>query len=142
MKYAFYLITGLLALAAIWRIGLDRAGQPARPVFDTPARPSVPRSPHPAGVVPFGAATTATGSGAELFSIHCAHCHGAAGNGHSYTAAQPGMPAVGNLQTTERTAEELRLILENGRGAMPAFEPRLRAADHHELLMHIHTLKP
>ena len=142
MKYAFYIITGLLALAAIWRIALDRTGQPARVVFDTPTQPLTTRTPHPAGTTPYCKEAQASGTGAELFSWHCAHCHGAQGNGQSYTAQYPGMPAVGNLQTTERPAAEWRLIIQDGRGSMPAFRNRLRAADIENLLQHIHTLKP
>ncbi len=142
MKYAFYIITGLLALAAIWRIAFDHTGQPARIVFDTPTQPIVTRTPHPAGTVTYGEEPPATGSGAELFTWHCTHCHGSQGNGQSYTAQYPGMPAVGNLQTTERPAAELRQIIQDGRGAMPAFRNRLRTADIEVLLQHIHTLRP
>lgn len=142
MKPLFYIATGILALAAIWRIGLDHAGQPPRFVFDTPSQPLSTRTPHPAGVVPFGNEPAATGSGADLFAIHCAHCHGADGSGQSYTAAQPGMPAVGNLQITERTGDDLHQIIEEGRGAMPAFRHRLRRADSGNIHRYIQTLRP
>ena len=142
MRYLFYIVTGLLAMAAAWRIGLDHAGQPARFVFDTPAQPLATRVPHPAGTIPFGDEPAATGTGDELFAIHCAHCHGADGSGRSYTAAQPGMPAVGNLQTTERPATELRQIMEEGRGAMPVFQRRLLPADKDNIHQYILTLKP
>ncbi len=142
MKYIFYICTGALALAALWRIGLDTGGQPARLVFDTPVQAESTNRPHPVGIVPFGGVPPATGSGAELFAIHCAHCHGAGGSGQSFTAARPGMPAVGNLQTTERTAAERRQIMENGRGAMPAFRTRLSTPDLSNIHQHIITLKP
>ena len=142
MKYLFYIITGVLALAAIWRIGFDTGGQPARLVFDTPDRKISTRTPHPAGSIPFGPELPATGSGAELFAIHCVHCHGASGDGRSYIAIHTGMPAVGNLQTTERTPEELRQITVEGRGAMPAFRDRLHRANLDALLQHIITLQP
>ena len=142
MKYFFWIILVLLALAAALRIGFDYSGQPTRLVFDTPEQALTTRRPHPAGVVPYGTETPATGTGAELFAIHCAHCHGTDGSGRSYTARTPGMPAVGNLITSERPAEEQSLILEEGRGAMPAFHQRLRTDNRRALLQHIQSLKP
>lgn len=142
MKYLFLIVSGIAALAAIWRIEFDYTGQPARLVFDTPALPLGTRRPHPATAIPFGNEPAATGSGKELFTIHCAHCHGIKGDGQSYTAARPGMPAVGNLQTTERSADELRQIIEEGRGAMPAFRQHLRRADQNVIHQYILTLQP
>lgn len=143
MKYGFYILCALLVGIAIWRICGDTAGQPPLLISDMSGPRLQTRSPHPAGTVPLnGEPITPTGTGAELFAAHCAHCHGNNGDGQSYISRYPGMPAVGNLQTSERPQSELHQILNEGRGSMPAFHQRLRDADRLEILNHLHTLKP
>lgn len=143
MKYGFYTFCALLFAIVIWRICGDTAGQPPLLISDMSGPGLQTRSPHPVGTVPLnGEPMTATGTGAELFTAHCAHCHGNSGNGQSYIGSYPGMPAVGNLQTSERPQAELHQIINDGRGAMPAFRQRLREADRLEILNHLHTLKP
>ncbi len=144
MKYRLTIIITLgliLTAAALWRIDFDRTGQPARIVFDTPAKELSTRRPHPQDSIPFGdAPDTPTSSGPELFTAHCAHCHGVDGSGSSYVSRYPGMPSVGNLTASERSQEEQHLILKEGRGAMPAFSSRLSPADIRALLQHIRSL--
>ena len=144
MKYRLAIIITLgliLTAAALWRIDFDRTGQPARIVFDTPAEELSTRRPHPKDSIPFGGAPdTPTDSGPELFTAHCAHCHGADGSGSSYVGRYPGMPSVGNLTASARSQEEQHLILKEGLGAMPAFNSRLSPADIRALLQHIHSL--
>lgn len=139
MKYIIPISVVLAVAAAIWRIGPDTSGQPARLVFDTPDRQLSIRTPHPVSSIPFGPATSPTGNGAELFARHCAHCHGTNGSGQSYVSRYAGMPSVGNLQTSERSAQELHHILRDGRGAMPAFGQRLQNTDRNRLIDFIHT---
>ena len=139
MKYLFYIITGSAALTALWNIFLNPHVQSARVTFDTPVQALSTRRPHPQGSIPIAPATTATGTGAELFIAHCTHCHGSDGNGQSYVSRYAGMPAVGNLTTSERSPEEISQILHEGRGAMPAFGSRLRPSDLQELLLYITT---
>ncbi|MBR3926112.1 MAG: cytochrome c [Akkermansia sp.] len=144
MKYRLTIIITLaliLTAAALWRIDFDRTGQPARIVFDTPAEELSTRRPHPKDSIPFGEAPdTPTDSGPELFTAHCAHCHGADGSGNSYVSRYPGMPSVGNLTASERTQEEQHLIIKEGRGAMPPFSSRLSPADIRALLQLIHSI--
>ena len=143
MKYGIFIIFALIAAVAVWRICGDTAGQPPLLISDMSGPELQTRSPHPAGTVPLnGEPVTPTGTGAELFAAHCAHCHGSTGDGRSYIGSYPGMPAVGNLQTSERPQSELHQIINDGRGAMPAFRQRLREPDRLEILNHIHTLKP
>ncbi len=146
MKYSPAIIISLaliLTAAALWRIDFDRTGQPARIVFDTPEEELSTRRPHPKDSIPFGdTPDTPTASGLELFTAHCAHCHGADGSGSSYVSRYPGMPSVGNLTASERTQEEQHLILNEGRGAMPAFNSRLSPTDILALLHHIRSLIP
>ncbi len=92
----------------------------------------------PAGLVPFG--NTRPPQAAEhLFRNNCAACHGASGNGQSYVANYPGMPAVGNLTTINKTPEELLHSLLHGRGAMPGFRNTLNQTEAKSLIQHIIT---
>ncbi len=143
MKYGLLTICVLISAIVIWRICGDTAGQPPLLINDMSGPLLHTRSPHPAGTVPLnGEPTAPTGTGAELFAVHCAHCHGNSGDGQSYISRYPGMPAVGNLQTSERPQPELHQIISDGRGAMPAFRQRLRDADRLEILNHLRTLQP
>lgn len=141
MKYVMYSLVGLGLALALWRTQFDRSGQPPLLIADTHLAPSpYAGRAHPAGTVPFGGEpATPSAPAAELYTAHCAHCHGNNGNGHSYVSHYPGMPAVGNLQTSERSAGELRLIIDDGRGAMPAHRHRLRTPDRAALTDYIIT---
>lgn len=141
MKYVMYSIVLIGLALALWRIRFDRSGQPPLLMADTHLEPSpYPGRAHLPGTVPLGGEpATPSFPAAELYTAHCAHCHGRSGNGESYLSRYPGMPAVGNLQTSERTADELSLIIDDGRGAMPAHRHRLRTADRAALTDYIIT---
>ena len=146
MKSALYLTFGLLILSVLalrgWKIVHEAAAPPAKPVQDMDHRPRHAYRPPPAGAVPFSEPGTRSprANGESLFLLHCATCHGAAGNGQSFVAQQPGMPDVSDLTTTTSTPEELYRTLSEGRGAMPAFAPRLNDAHRRLLIQHIRTL--
>lgn len=138
------LIIGLTAVTLMtgiaWRLGGDSAGLPGQLIFDTPRQPLLTRRPHPAGTIPFGQTERTAPTGRELYTRHCAHCHGQNGDGQSYVSHYPGMSAVGNLQTNERSNDERYLILQEGRAAMPAFRHRLSPAELRELRTFLPTL--
>lgn len=140
------IITGLTAAAlvigAAWRLSYDSAGLPGQIIFDTPRQPLLTRRPHPAGAVPFGQTELTAPTGRELFTRHCAHCHGQNGDGQSYVSCYPGMPAVGNIQTNERNNDERYLILLEGRASMPSFRHRLSPTELEELRSFLPTLLP
>ncbi len=144
MKYIIYSIAALGLLTALWRIQFDRSGQPPLLISDTHIPTSARAArPHPSGTIPQGDESTTTSNTAELYRIHCAHCHGSNGNGQSYTGRYPGMPTVANLTNSERSATELHQIISDGRGAMPAFRHRLPANHHTSLTDYIlTTLQP
>ncbi len=144
MKYIIYSVVFIGLALALWRTQFDRSGQPPLLIADSHIKPSpYPIRPHPAATVPLGEEPcTPTTPATELYTAHCAHCHSSNGDGLSYVSSYPGMPAVGNLQTSERSADELRLIIDDGRGAMPAHRHRLRAADRAALTDYVITIRP
>ena len=134
------LLLGVLALW-LWKIMSETAEPLPSVVQDMTTRPQRPHLPPPPGSVPFGGEPdTPSEAGETLFVLYCAACHGARGDGASFVAQQPGMPEVGNLVTTDTTPEEQARILAQGRGAMPAFAPRLTENQRRQILRFIPTL--
>lgn len=127
------LLTMLLVLQVC-----STAQQPVQLISDMSQASSHIRIAPPAGVVPFGEPRAAQAAD-KLFLYHCAACHGNNGSGQSYVAAYEGMPAVGNLTTINKTPEELKLSLLQGRGAMPAFHSRINEAEADALIQYIIT---
>ena len=141
MKKPLYLILiiGVALTAAALLILPTTTAPPIQLIQDMAAPHPSTRSAPPTGVVPFGTTAPAPLPAHQLYSYHCAACHGADGSGQSYVSHYSGMPSVGNLQSpTSDTAEQLRIIRE-GRGAMPAFGKRLSEAEILALHQHIHT---
>ena len=144
----YYLVCGAAALGVIviWGHRLISPGSepPPQLVQDMTRAPKHPYRPAPVGIVPFAEQTTAPrpeSSGQELFLLRCAACHGTDGTGSSFTARQPGMPDVSNLTTTTSPPEELLRTLTEGRGAMPAFGPRLSDEQRRLLIQYITSLR-
>lgn len=142
MSKAFPILWLFIALGFIslwlWKITYAGAAPPPRLIHDMSTRPEYPMQAPPPGAVPYMPTEQSSGEdAAELFSLHCAACHGVGGNGKSYVAAQPGMPDVGDLTAPSSTPEERASILAEGRGAMPAFEKRLTTDQRNRLIDYI-----
>ena len=124
---------GLLTLLFTLAMLIHQCGAKQAPsvqlIQDMYATPSRPRTAPPAGSLPYGEVAISEDSAPTLFTNHCATCHGNTGDGHSYVSAYPGMPGVGNLTTTAKSAPELNHSIFHGRGAMPAFQNRLNEAE-------------
>lgn len=141
MKKTLTIIALALIIVLSILLGLQHCAPTAQPTqfirdMDTAhhRQPTVP----PAGIIPFGN-TRAPLPAEPLFKNNCAACHGATGNGQSYVARCTGMPAVGNLTNLNKTPEELKHSLIQGRGAMPAFRNRLNNQEADTLIQYILT---
>lgn len=79
--------------------------------------------------------------GAELYDSACARCHGAQGQGGIST----GQTRSRDLRTPDwqdrATDAELRKVIRNGRGEMPAFGSVLSLDRIDRIVRHIRTLK-
>lgn len=141
MKKPLYIILIIsIALAAAALLIIPTTSAPPIQLIQDMAEPRPgARITPPAGVVPYGTTASAPLPAQQLYSYHCAACHGTDGSGQSYISHYSGMPSVGNLQSpTSETEEQLRIIRE-GRGAMPAFGKRLSEAEIQTLHQHIIT---
>lgn len=143
MKTSYYTLlacaagAAALALAKIWWEPLEPPGRLVQEMTQ-PVGPA-PQAP-PAGAVPHcssPALRRTSPEAPELFARHCAACHGAAGTGKSYVAAQPGMPEVNDLTASNVTPDELLRTLTEGRGAMPAHGDRLSEEARRALIQYI-----
>jgi cytochrome c6 len=87
-----------------------------------------------------GAGTTVKAAdinkGGQLFSTHCANCHGSSG--------VPVMPGAPNFQRSERLLQPdfvLLASIRRGRNAMPAYAGILRDHEIMDLVAHLRTLQ-
>lgn len=111
---------------------------PVQFVSDMVSTPTVSQGQAPPpGAIPYAPPDSAPPQEAQLYSYHCAMCHGNSGTGHSYVAQYPGMPTVADLTNTDTSANETLRIIRQGRGAMPAFGTRLSPAATDALRQHL-----
>jgi len=76
-----------------------------------------------------------------LYAQRCLNCHGAGGRGDGPTAA--GLPVrTPDFRDTVRRKSigQIRRIIAQGRGMMPAFEPALRPSEINDLLQMVRFL--
>jgi len=84
--------------------------------------------------LPAGAADIARG--AQTYAIHCAMCHGPAGQG-----IQPGAPKFNRGERMLQSDLALLNSIRMGRGAMPGFAGMLRDRDILDVIAYIRTLQ-
>lgn len=70
-----------------------------------------------------------------LYAQRCLNCHGAYGRGDGPMAASLPVPTPDFRDTVQRKSNnQIRKIIADGRGVMPAFEPALRPSEINDLL--------
>jgi cytochrome c6 len=74
--------------------------------------------------------------GAQLYSQHCALCHGQAGR-----AVLPGTPDLSRPAALLKPDLALLAGIRAGRGAMPAYQGVLRDRDILDIVAHLRTLR-
>ncbi len=75
-------------------------------------------------------------NGAKIYNIHCANCHGSNGAG-----AMPGMPDFRRGQSLFKNNAFLVLVLEEGRGIMPAYRGLLTTQEMLDVIAHLRTFQ-
>lgn len=75
-------------------------------------------------------------NGAKLYNIHCTNCHGSNGAG-----AMPGMPDFRRGQSLFKNNAFLVLVLEEGRGIMPAYRGLLTTQEMLDVIAHLRTFQ-
>jgi len=73
--------------------------------------------------------------GRELYTIHCAGCHGATG-----APVMPGSPDLKRGQALLRPDGQLLNMIRSGRGAMPGYLGILKERDILDIIAHLRTL--
>lgn len=73
--------------------------------------------------------------GGQLYSIHCAVCHGVNG-----TPVLPGAPNFRRMETLMRPDMQVMAAIRNGKGAMPAFFGVLREREILDVIAYLRTL--
>jgi len=88
------------------------------------------------------AALESTAGAAELFSRHCAKCHGRDGRAKGLKAKATGTRNLTDPEWQERVSDE-RIFnsINNGKGRMPAFGKKLSEAEVDSLVQYVRGLK-
>jgi mono/diheme cytochrome c family protein len=86
----------------------------------------------PGGFGGRGGPVSASASGAEIYQQKCQGCHGADGQG----GRAPALAGGGG-----RSADELKGIIQNGKGKMPPFGSQLTADQINKVVTHLQQLK-
>jgi hypothetical protein len=76
-----------------------------------------------------------------LYAQRCLNCHGASGRGDGPTTANLPVRVPDFRETVERKSNpQIRKIIAEGKGVMPAFEPALRPSEVNDLLQMVRFL--
>jgi len=76
-----------------------------------------------------------------LYAQRCLNCHGPSGRGDGPTAANLPVRTPDFRETVQRkSSSQIRRVIAEGRGMMPAFEPALRPAEINDLLQMVRFL--
>jgi len=76
-----------------------------------------------------------------LYAQRCLNCHGAGGRGDGPTAAGLPVRTPDFRETVQRkSSSQIRRVIAQGQGMMPAFEPALRPAEINDLLQMVRFL--
>jgi mono/diheme cytochrome c family protein len=90
-------------------------------------------------IVPMAQADAA--KGAELYKTKCASCHGADGKGDTTVGKALKVRDLAGPETQNLHDSELKTLLENGKGKMPAFKGKLTNQQIEDLVQHLRLLK-
>jgi mono/diheme cytochrome c family protein len=70
-----------------------------------------------------------------VYQKNCAKCHGRTATGHHF-----GGPSLLSAKAYDASVEELRTVIENGKGRMPKFANKLAPVEIDQLIMKIKAL--
>ncbi len=88
------------------------------------------------------AATSAfAADGAAIFKAKCAMCHGPDGKGETSMGKSLKLRDLGSADVQKQTDADLKKIIEDGKGKMPAYKAKLAASEADALVAFLRTLK-
>ena len=76
-----------------------------------------------------------------IYSQRCASCHGSGGRGDGQIAASLPTPPPDFRETVQRKSNsQIRKVIAEGKGSMPAFDPALRPSEVNDMLQMVRLL--
>ncbi len=91
-------------------------------------------------LVPAGLFADAT-KGAEIYKSKCQMCHGADGKGQTPMGTKLQIKDLGSAEVQNLKDSELKTIIEDGKGKMPAYKGKLSNAEIEDVIQHLRTFK-
>jgi mono/diheme cytochrome c family protein len=82
-----------------------------------------------------------TAKGAEVYKAKCAACHGADGKGETTIGKTLKVKDLALPEIQNQHDSELKTLLENGKGKMPAYKGKLTNEQIESLVQYIRVLK-
>lgn len=92
-------------------------------------------------VISLSSVAFAAETGAELFKSKCAACHGPDGKGQTAMGKNLKLRDLSSEEVQKQSDGELKTIVENGKGKMPAFKGKLNDEQIEALVQYIRSLK-
>ncbi len=80
-------------------------------------------------------------AGAALYRTKCAMCHGADGKGDTATGKNLKLKDLASEDVQNVHDSEMKTLIENGKGKMPAFKGKLNDKQLGDVIQFIRTLK-
>ena len=80
-------------------------------------------------------------AGADLFKAKCAMCHGAQGKGDTAMGKNLKLKDFGSDDVQNVHDSEMKTLIENGKGKMPAFKGKLTDKQLGDIIQFVRTLK-
>jgi mono/diheme cytochrome c family protein len=87
------------------------------------------------------AACADVAKGGEIYKTKCAVCHGADGKGDSAMGKKLNLKDLARPDAQNLHDSELKTLLENGKGTMPAFKTKLTNQQIEDVIQFLRTLK-
>jgi len=94
-----------------------------------------------ASILSFAVTGSGTGQGENLFKSHCILCHGMDATGNTTLGKQLKARNLHSAIVQKKSDEELKHVITNGQGNMPAFALQLSAAQIDEVIAYVRRLK-
>lgn len=111
----------------------SRPANPTLPAGEVPTKTAPAPAPVPVAALDGGRSH----EGAEIFSDHCAMCHGAEATG----GAKGGPPSLVGARACSLSDEELFSTISNGRGGMPRWAGQLSERERRDVIAYLRQLQ-
>ena len=80
-------------------------------------------------------------SGEAVYKAKCASCHGADGKGQTAIGKRLDMKDLGSSDVQDKHDSELKLMIQDGKGKMPAYKGKLTDEQIESLVTYIRSFK-